>query len=73
MRAVSAAAGVVCGSALAVVAGRWLQSMLVGTVPSDPLVLGAAGFLMMLVAGLATFIPARTASRADPTSLLRAE
>ena len=69
----SAAAGVVCGSALAVVAGRWLQSMLVGTVPSDPLVLGAAGFLMIIVAGLATFIPARTASRADPTSLLRAE
>ena len=69
----SAAAGVVCGSALAVVAGRWLQSMLVGTVPSDPLVLGAAGFLMLIVAGLATFIPARTASRADPTLLLRAE
>ena len=69
----SAAAGVVCGSALAVVAGRWLQSMLVGTVPSDPFVLGAAAFLMFIVAGLATFIPARTASRADPTSLLRAE
>jgi hypothetical protein len=69
----SAAAGVVCGSALAVVAGRWLQSMLVGTVPSDPLVLAAAGFLMLIVAGLATFIPARTASRADPTLLLRAE
>ena len=69
----SAAAGVVCGAALVVVAGRWLQSMLVGTVPSDPLVLGAAGFLMIIVAGIATFIPARTASRADPTSLLRAE
>jgi putative ABC transport system permease protein len=69
----SAVAGVVCGSALAVAAGRWLQSMLVGTVPSDPLVLAAAGFLMLLVAGLATFIPARTASRADPTLLLRAE
>ena len=69
----SAAAGVVCGSALAVVAGRWLQSMLVGTVPSDPLVLGAAGLLMIIVAGIATFIPARTASRADPTLLLRAE
>ena len=69
----SATAGVVCGSALAVVAGRWLQSMLVGTSPSDPLVLGAAGFLMLIVAGLAMYVPARTASRADPTSLLRAE
>ena len=68
-----AVAGVACGCALAVVAGRSLQSMLVGTAPSDPVVLGAAGVLMLLVAGLATFLPARTASRADPTVLLRAE
>jgi putative ABC transport system permease protein len=68
-----AVVGVACGCALAVVAGRSLQSMLVGTAPSDPVVLGAAGVLMLLVAGLATFLPARTASRADPTSLLRAE
>ncbi len=68
-----AAVGVLCGCALAVVAGRWLQSMLVGTAPSDPIVLGAAAVLMLFVAGLATFLPARTASRADPTALLRAE
>jgi predicted permease len=68
-----AAAGVMCGSALAVLAGRWLQSMLVGTAPSDPLVLGAAGILMLFVAVLASFLPARTASRSDPTALLRAE
>lgn len=68
-----AAIGVLCGGALAVVAGRWLQSMLVGTAPSDPIVLGAAGALMLLVAGLATLIPARAASRVDPTALLRAE
>ena len=37
-----AAIGVVCGLLLAVVAGRWLQSMLVGIVPADPLVLGLA-------------------------------
>jgi len=68
-----AAVGVLCGCALAVLAGRWLQSMLVGTAPSDPIVLGAAAALMLLVAALATFLPARTASRADPTALLRAE
>ena len=59
--------------ALAVIAGRWLESMLVGTAPSDPLVLGAAAIVMLSVAGVATFLPARTASRADPTALLRAE
>ena len=68
-----AAVGVLCGCTLGVVAGRWLQSMLVGTAPSDPAVLGAAAALMLLVAALATFLPARTASRADPTALLRAE
>jgi putative ABC transport system permease protein len=68
-----AAVGVLCGCALAVVAGRSLQPMLVGTAPFDPIVLGTAGALMLIVAGLATFLPARTASRADPTALLRAE
>jgi putative ABC transport system permease protein len=68
-----AVVGIACGCALAVAAGRWLQSMLVDTAPSDPLVLGAAGVLMLLVAAIATFLPARTASRADPTVLLKAE
>ena len=68
-----AAVGVLCGCALAVVAGRWLESMLVGTAPSDPVVLGAAAVVMLCVAGVATFLPARAASRADPTALLRAE
>jgi putative ABC transport system permease protein len=68
-----AAAGALCGCALAVLAGRWLQSMLVGTAPSDPIVLGAAAILMLTVAALASFLPARAASRSDPTALLRAE
>lgn len=68
-----AGVGVACGCALAVAVGRWLQSMLVDTAPSDPIVLGAAGVLMLLVTGIATFLPARTASRADPTVLLKAE
>jgi ABC-type lipoprotein release transport system permease subunit len=47
--------------------------MLIGTAPSDPLVLGSAAILMLVVATLATFVPARSASRTDPSSLLRAE
>ena len=68
-----AAVGVVSGCALAVVAGRGLQSLLVGTAPSDPMVLGGAAVLMLLVAALATYFPARAASRTDPTTLLRPE
>ena len=66
---VGAAVGCVC----AVLAGRWIQSLLFGTAPSDPLVLGSAAALMMVVAAAASFIPARLASQADPTKLLRAE
>ena len=47
--------------------------MLFGTAPSDPLVLVSAAILMLAVATLATFVPARRASSADPSSLLRAE
>jgi putative ABC transport system permease protein len=71
--AVVAAAGALCGSVLIVIGGRWLQSLLFGTAPSDPIVLGAVAGLMMLVALLATFLPARSASRSDPGTLLRAE
>ena len=65
--------GILCGSVAAMIAARWVQSMLFGTSGSDPLVLGAAAALMLLVAALATFLPARTASHADPSALLRAE
>ena len=68
-----ALAGVLCGAFVAALGGRWMQSMLFGTAPSDPLVLGSAAIVMLAVATLATFVPARHASRTDPTSLLRAE
>lgn len=66
-----AAAGAACGAVVAVGAGRWVQALLFGVQPSDPLVLGAAAAVMLLVAVLATWLPARTASRADPSRLLR--
>jgi len=66
-----AAVGAACGAVMAVGAGRWVQSLLFGVQPSDPRVLGAAAGVMLLVAVLATWWPARTASRADPSRLLR--
>ena len=68
-----AAGGVLCGGALAILGGRWMQSMLVGTAPADPVVLATAGGLMIAVAMLATIVPARSATRANPTELLKAE
>ena len=54
-------------------ARRWVESMLFGTAPADSLVLGSAALLMLAVSALATFVPARWASRTDPCSILRAE
>ena len=65
------AAGLGCLGAFA--AGRSIQSLLYGIVPADPLVLGGAAALMMLVAVLATLLPARSAARSDPNALLKAE
>jgi hypothetical protein len=67
------AAGIVCGSLVTVFAGGSLQAMLYGTAPTDPIVLGSVGLLMLGVAALATLIPARTASQTDPNTLLRTE
>jgi len=63
--------GAVGGCAAAIGAGRLIASLLYGTKPSDPLVLGAAVVAMVVVALLATLLPARTASRSDPSVLLR--
>jgi predicted permease len=69
--AVLAAIGAVAGCASAVAAGRVIESLLYGTTPSDPVVLGAAAVAMVLIAVLATLRPARTASQSDPSILLR--
>ena len=63
--------GVVAGGVTAMVAGRWIQSLLFETAPSDPLVLASAGAVMFIIAAAATLLPARTASKADPNVLLR--
>jgi predicted permease len=66
-----AASGVIVGGAAAALAGRSVRALLFETAPSDPIVLGFVGGLMLVVALGATWIPALTASRADPSSLLK--
>jgi predicted permease len=68
---VLALVGAVCGCVAAVAGGRLIASLLYGTTPSDPLVLITAAAGIVLVAVVATLVPARTASRADPSVLLR--
>jgi ABC-type antimicrobial peptide transport system permease subunit len=68
-----AGAGVIGGWLAAAIGGRWLQSLLFDTSPADPLVLASSAALMLGVAAIATLLPARAASRANPTALLRSE
>jgi predicted permease len=65
------------GMALGLVAswslGSVLQGLLFGVTPSDPLTFAAVPALLMAVAALAGYLPARRASRLDPVKALRAE
>jgi predicted permease len=68
-----AAAGLAAGAAGALVSTQLVRGVLVGISPTDPRVfLGAAVFLAT-VAALASFVPARHATRVDPIRALRHE
>ena len=68
---------IVCGVAVGLVAAlavsRVLTSLLFGVGPRDPLAYGLVAGVLVLVAVLATLVPARAASRVDPVVALRCE
>jgi predicted permease len=66
-------AGALAGAIASVPAGRSIQGLIFGLAPGDPLVLGAACALMLLIALAASLVPALAAARSDPARLLRAE
>jgi predicted permease len=66
-------AGAVAGLPLAFLAGRSLSSLLYNVVPLDPAAYGIAASLLLLVAALAAWLPARRASRIDPMVALRGD
>jgi len=54
-------------------ASRILRSQLFGVTPVDPLTFVLVPAFLLAVAALASLLPARRATRLDPTAALRAE
>jgi predicted permease len=65
--------GLVLGIALSAGLARVLESLLVDTGALDPLAYGAASLLLIAVAVMACYLPARRAMRVDPLVALRHE
>ncbi|MGN6592847.1 MAG: FtsX-like permease family protein [Terriglobales bacterium] len=68
-----ALAGAAAGLAVALVLGRWASSFLFGVSWRDPLTLVAVPLLLLAIAALACYLPARRATRVDPMIALRGE
>ncbi len=66
-----ASLGALLGMLGALALTRLLATLLYGTSPSDPLVFASAPAVLMAVAALACWIPARHAARIDPVTALR--
>ena len=71
--AILAGAGIVLGGAAGLLVGRSLSAAFHDIRLADPLVLTAVPLLVLAVAMLASYIPARRAMRIDPVVALRAE
>ena len=70
---VLAVMGVVIGLPVALALVRVIGTFLYGIEPHDPLTMIGAAVLMIAIAALAAWIPARRAARIDPMEALRYE
>jgi predicted permease len=67
------AAGVALGLVLFALVARFIRSFLFGVTPSDPVTLVGASLTLIVIAALASWMPARRAGRVDPADALRSD
>jgi ABC-type antimicrobial peptide transport system permease subunit len=65
--------GIVLGGAIALLAGKWIAPLLFDVSPKDPSVLVSVVATLVVVAVVASWVPATRASRVDPNEALRAD
>jgi putative ABC transport system permease protein len=68
-----ATSGVVIGAAAAFALTRWMESLIFGVSPTDSVTFSAVALLLIGIALIASYVPARRAVRVDPMQSLRAE
>jgi predicted permease len=66
-----ALAGVALGLIASLALTRWLKSLLFGVSTTDPLTFGSIALLLIVIALLACYLPARQATKVDPLIALR--
>jgi predicted permease len=68
-----AASGAAAGAVIALVAGRWIAPLLFEQSARDPAVLGTVAGALLLIAVVASLVPAIGAVRMQPNAVLRSE
>jgi putative ABC transport system permease protein len=68
-----AGVGIGVGLVLFAAVTRFLRTLLFGVAPSDPLTLAVTSLILIAIAALASWIPARRTSRLDPVDVLRVD
>ena len=71
--ALVAGSGAVVGLVVALASSRLLTALLFGVSPTDPIALGAACLVLLVVAAAAAYLPARRATSIDPVQALRSD
>jgi putative ABC transport system permease protein len=66
-------AGLALGMLVSLAVTRWLKSLLFSVSATDPLTYGGVTLLLLLIALLACYLPARRAAKVDPMKALRHE